>query len=628
MKFGRIEMTIRAKLLALIGLLVAALVLISAFSTYTGWKQTKLTGSIVTDRIQPIEKLKVIADGYAVDIANASLMVRSGQMKSADGLKAVTTAIQMIEAKWTELAAMPAGPQAIEDAKADLRAKMDTAGNALNELNKRMAADDALSEVTFIDKKLFPAINPVADAVSNLVKLQVEEARRDFENASHINKHNSYVMAAFIVGSAVLGLLSMFVVLNGVIAPVNQITKAMSSLSDGDVDTPIFGEARKDEIGRMAKAVAVFRDNAIHRRRLEGEAEDSRIERERARTEAEKRKADEATAIRAAVESIGQALRLLASGKINWRIDEAYAGDLDAIRTDFNEAVRQLEHAMTLVRQNAQTINQEAEHIRSAVDDLSRRTEQQAAAAEQTAAALEEISSAVKDTATRAGEAAALVNLTKTSAAHSGRVVGNAIEAMREIEASSEAITSIIGVIDGIAFQTNLLALNAGVEAARAGEAGKGFAVVAQEVRELAQRSANAANEIKVLIEKSGEQVSGGVRLVTETGQSLEDILTKVEQIDANVSRIAEAARDQSSAIGEIRSAVSAMDLSTQQNAAMAEETTATSHSLAREAAALFELISRFELTNHSQGERQKISSNAATTDEKTTVTSRDSSAA
>jgi methyl-accepting chemotaxis protein len=214
---------------------------------------------------------------------------------------------------------------------------------------------------------------------------------------------------------------------------------------------------------------------------------------------------------------------------------------------------------------------------------------------EETAAALEEITTTVKDSSRRAEEAGQLVARARDHAEHSGQIVRDAIGAMDQIEASSREISNIIGVIDEIAFQTNLLALNAGVEAARAGEAGKGFAVVAQEVRELAQRSAKAAKEIKALITSSGGHVSSGVTLVTNAGSALQVIAGHVNDINANVLAIVTSAREQSTALSEINQAINTVDQGTQQNAAMVEEQTAASHGLAREAAALFELLEQFK---------------------------------
>lgn len=297
------------------------------------------------------------------------------------------------------------------------------------------------------------------------------------------------------------------------------------------------------------------------------------------------------------VDDVAGGLTALADGDLTVRIDHPLLPGLDRLRVDFNNSLDKLQATMGTVGDNTNAIAAGSREIQSASDDLAKRTEQQAAAVEETAAALEEITQTVSDSSKRAEEAGSLVARTKAGAEKSGEVVKSAIDAMGQIEASSREISNIIGVIDDIAFQTNLLALNAGVEAARAGEAGKGFAVVAQEVRELAQRS---AKEIKALITTSGEQVRNGVTLVGQTGKALEQIVTEVKDINLNVIAIVEASREQATGLQEINKAVNAMDQNTQHNAAMVEETTAASHSLAREAETLRNLLAQFRFGQHS----------------------------
>ncbi|WP_437437278.1 methyl-accepting chemotaxis protein McpU [Shinella daejeonensis] len=381
-----------------------------------------------------------------------------------------------------------------------------------------------------------------------------------------------------------------------VVRPVTEMTAAMDRLADGDVTAEIPGQERSDEIGRMAAAVAVFRANAIERNRLEQEAEDGRDLTERERREREAAKLREAAEVQHAVDALGDGLGRLAEGDLAYRIETPFTGHLDRLRNDFNNSVTRLHAAMMTVGENARAIDSGATEIRSSADDLARRTEQQAASVEETAAALEEITTTVRDSAHRAEEVGGLVSRTRSGAEKSGEVVRRAVDAMQAIESSSREISNIIGVIDDIAFQTNLLALNAGVEAARAGEAGKGFAVVAQEVRELAQRSANAAKEIKTLITASGDQVRSGVTLVDETGAALQTIVREVQEISGHVNAIVTATREQSTGLQEINAAVNTMDQGTQQNAAMVEEQTAASHSLAMEAAALNTLLEQFRL--------------------------------
>jgi len=301
------------------------------------------------------------------------------------------------------------------------------------------------------------------------------------------------------------------------------------------------------------------------------------------------------------VEQLANCLKKLAEGDLSQTIDTPFIPSLDQLRNDFNSASLRLKDAMRNVRLNAEAISSGAHEIRTAADDLSRRTEQQAASVEETAAALEEITTTVKDSSRRAEDSGRLVGRAKEHASHSGEIVREAITAMDKIDQSSKEISSIIGVIDEIAFQTNLLALNAGVEAARAGEAGKGFAVVAQEVRELAQRSAAAAKEIKTLITASGTHVASGVSLVSKAGEALQEIAGHVQEINDDIVAIVDAAREQSTALGEINQAINTVDQGTQKNAAMVEEQTAASHGLAEEAKSLFELLEQFRFDDAAQ---------------------------
>ncbi|PZQ55647.1 MAG: chemotaxis protein [Phenylobacterium zucineum] len=378
--------------------------------------------------------------------------------------------------------------------------------------------------------------------------------------------------------------------------PVRTMTDAMAKLAAGDLDVTVPAQGRKDEVGKMAAAVQHFKDAGIEKLRLEGETVESRKAADEARRQNEAERAAAAAEQQQVVDGLAQGLDRLASGVMTFRLNEAFAPHYEKLRADFNRAMDTLQETLKEVATNATAVRSGAGEITQASDDLSRRTEQQAASLEETAAALDQITATVRKTAEGAAQSREAVGAAKSDAERSGMVVRDAVSAMSEIENSSTQISQIIGVIDEIAFQTNLLALNAGVEAARAGDAGKGFAVVASEVRALAQRSAEAAKEIKALISASSAQVDRGVGLVGETGKVLERILTQVTQINEAVTDIAASAQEQATGLQQVNTAINQMDQVTQQNAAMVEEATAASHSLSGEAEALNRLISRFEL--------------------------------
>ncbi|GEO83819.1 MULTISPECIES: methyl-accepting chemotaxis protein [Alphaproteobacteria] len=402
------------------------------------------------------------------------------------------------------------------------------------------------------------------------------------------------------VAAAVLVVIGLAVVIARVLSgSINRIGERMKSLAEGDTQSAIPYADRRDEIGGMARSVEVFRQAAIRNAELEASAEQNRMVAERERAEMQARAEAEAEErLSRATGSLAAGLQRLAAGDLLTEIEEEFAPQFEALRHDFNTSLRQLREVMQSVGQVAGTVTSGSGEVSQASDSLAKRTEQQAASLEQTAAALEEITANVVSTSKRTAEARDLVETTRQRAEKSGEVVNNAVSAMGRIEHSSRQIGQIIGVIDEIAFQTNLLALNAGVEAARAGDAGKGFAVVAQEVRELAQRSANAAKEIKALISSSEAAVSEGVRLVNDTGEGLSSIAELVLSINSHMGAISTAAQEQSVGLGEVNTAVNHMDQATQQNAAMVEEMNAAGASLAQESGRLVELLSRFR-TGH-----------------------------
>ncbi|MDQ1186298.1 methyl-accepting chemotaxis protein [Agrobacterium larrymoorei] len=418
-------------------------------------------------------------------------------------------------------------------------------------------------------------------------------------NAMFWREATLYLGICLISALVVLGVAT--AVVRSVTGPIGRLKTSMSHIADGNAEAEVPFVERRNEIGAMAKTLLVLRNSVNERSQLQRrEAEQQRtLENTRRESEDVLRSASERQAH--AIASLGHAMENLARGDLTVQVGQVGA-EYDKLRADFNSAVGALRDVIATISRSSDVVNASASDISEATGNLSRRTEQQAAALEETAAALDEITATVRTASERANEARQMVTETKQSAGRSGDIVRNAVEAMNRIEESSRKIGQIIVVIDEIAFQTNLLALNAGVEAARAGEAGRGFAVVAQEVRELAQRSANAAKEIKTLINSSAEQVSGGVTLVRSTGEALEEIVALVNRVDGHVNSIATAAREQATGLQEINTSVNHMDQMTQQNAAMVEETTAASETLADESRKLHSLLARFQLGSFSAG--------------------------
>jgi len=572
--------------------------------------------------------LSMGAAGYWVDVTMGRALESS--QRSSEVLRNHMRADMMHDALRSDaLAALlsidPQSGIALADVKADLaeHSAVFRESVAANEtLAEDAATRRALAEVKpSLDAYIISAERIVALSSSNAdlaraeltpfmadftdLETRMEKAGDDISAVAAATKVEAEAKAVLgrnlIVGMMIGGLLvagaMIMAALAQIVRPIMSLTNTMLALARGETNVDMSSAKRADEVGAISRAVQALQTLIADRTRAEAEA----VLRQREAADQERERAD---AVRAAnareqavvVEALASGLEHLAKGNLTYAIRADFPGDYAKLKADFNLAIEQMREAMSDVVGNVGAIRSGSGEISHAADDLSRRTEQQAASLEETAAALDEITATVSRTATGASQALAAVKAAKGDAETSGVVVSEAIEAMGAIEKSAREISQIIGVIDEIAFQTNLLALNAGVEAARAGEAGRGFAVVAQEVRALAQRSAEAAKEIKVLISASTRQVSSGVGLVGQTGEALQSIMARVNEINSLISEIAASASEQSTGLLEVNTAVNQMDQVTQQNAAMVEQSTAASHALAQEAEQLQRSVSRFQV--------------------------------
>ena len=446
----------------------------------------------------------------------------------------------------------------------------------------------------------FDVIGPTLSELERKAAADGEAAGQRLADAQALTQR--IILAAILAGLA-FGVACAVLVSRTTARPLARLRDAMLALASGRTDVEIAAADRADEIGQMAQAVQTFRQAALDRARLEHEAEEERrgAEHERDARELESRRNEAARAEFTrqqahVVSMLAEGLKALSTGDLTMRIEQAFPPEYEGLRSDFNEAASQMQQAIAEVMTSVGTIRTHVAELAGASEDLARRTQQQAASLDHTGASARELAASVRASATSSHDAAGAASKAMSVAEKGGGVVQQAVDAMSRIEGASQRINEITTVIDDIAFQTNLLALNAAVEAARAGEAGKGFAVVASEVRTLAQRAGEASRDISALIASSSAEVTQGAALVRSTGEALAQIVAAARQVAADVDGISTAASEQMSQIAAMGEAVTEMEHVTQQDAALAEQSAASSASLTDEVERLNDLVGEFRI--------------------------------
>jgi len=602
-------MTIRTRLTLSLALLGIVMTLVAGAGLYGLNAAAEQTRSIVIERVTPLRSLKMVADAYAIKVVNTINRVAAGTLSWQFGQSNMMSAKAVITRQWQTYMALPKSGEE-QDLANTASAAMDKAAPALDKVKDIMTSGDNAAMTAFADKELYPAIDPISTAISSLIDLEVKAAQAQYEMAESNRMLLLMIMGGVGLGALLILGFAFTIVIRGVSMPLSGLQNVITRIAAGDLDAEVPHRKNKDEIGKIAAAIDVFKENA--RAIVDSDrATSARADLERERSAAMATLVDGLTGVvNAAVEGdfsqridtsftspelasvatgvnnlvatvergvgdAGAVLSALARTDLTQRMQGDHKGVFDRLRTDINRVSDTLAAIVGRLREASGGVRVATGEILSGANDLAERTSKQAAAIEETSAATEQLAKAVVDNATRTDEASARARSVAEAAAGTGDVVRKATGAMERISSSSSKISNIIGMIDDIAFQTNLLALNASVEAARAGDAGKGFAVVAVEVRRLAQSAAKASSDVKVLIEQSARDVTDGTRLVSDASDRLLAMLDGVRENSEQLLAIAKASRGQSGAIGEITAAIRHMDEMTQHNAALVEETNA-----------------------------------------------------
>ncbi|WP_185973736.1 methyl-accepting chemotaxis protein [Ferrovibrio terrae] len=565
----------------------------------------------------------LVLDGFSEIRIAATRFVGKGDMAMANEARGkVGTFVDMIE-----------DLKAVLDDEALQKLAAEAEGFAKQYEAGILAAAAAAGDINrLVYQEIEQEIAQIVEKIDQVKTSQGATLARERDGAISVLETTFATVLAVSLVALAIGIIFAWLIGRNIANPIVALTQAMSVLARGDFSAIVPGLQRGDEIGRMANAVAVFKQNGAENEQLRQAVDLERRSAEQTRGEQDalldravgeivaaaaagdlQHRIDTAPldgvavrlgdginrlldAISGAIADVGGVLSGLASGDLTRRVDGDYHGVFAKLQGDVNMAGETLADAMRQIAQSANTVRDASAEISTGSQDLAQRTESQAAALEQTAASMHEVTATVKQNADNAQAANQLAVAARDTAEKGGSVVADAVTAVTQIEDSARKISDIVGLIDEIAFQTNLLALNASVEAARAGEAGKGFAVVAQEVRALAQRSANASREIKGLIQASNTQVKTGAALVNQTGAALAEIVTSVKKVSDIVAEIAAASSEQARGLEEVNGAVVNMDEMTQRNGALVEQTNASAQAMANQAGELAAQVARFRI--------------------------------
>ncbi|HZO45422.1 MAG TPA: methyl-accepting chemotaxis protein [Xanthobacteraceae bacterium] len=563
-----------------------------------GDAQARVELARITRRAYEISYNAVTATSYPPDSADAKKYASEVEVAYKAGLENFQNAKKY----------SPRRQKDIEKQERDLTGLRDLAAGIANGYIQTQKTNAA--ELRKLNQ-MMPALAKDFRSLNESFSTEMSSSMRNLSDAG--DRALILIYACSAIGILLSMLLALWISMAKIAKPLNQLGQRMGALANGDLAVEIDGQARRDEVGTMAKAVQVFKDNAVALKESEAQAETSRRAAEEERVRNEASRAEAARQVQRVVTGLGAGLERMATGDLTYRITDEFVDEYKKVQEDFNAAITQLQETIKNIAASTKEVSNAASEISVSTSDLSQRTEEQAASLEETSASMEQMSVTVKKNAESAAQANQFANETALVADRGGAVVSEAIGAMARIEDSSRKISDIISVIDEIARQTNLLALNAAVEAARAGEAGRGFAVVASEVRSLAQRSSQAAKDIKDLITNSSTQVQEGVELVNKAGASLTEIVESIKKVAQIVADIAVASNEQATGIDQINTALNQMDEVTQQNSALVEENAATAKTLEQQSGAMNESVGTFKLSGTESGKQAVVALKPAT---------------